>query len=46
MEIFENDEMAVDFSKKTIDLANTRHNREKNPDDMVKVYEEILYNER
>lgn len=46
MEIFENDEMAVDFSKKTIDLANTRHNREKNPDDMVKVYEEVIENER
>jgi glycosyltransferase involved in cell wall biosynthesis len=45
MEIFENDEMAVDFSKKTIDLANARHNREKNPDDMVKVYEEVISNE-
>ncbi len=46
MEIFENDQMAADFSKKTIELANARHNREKNPDDMVKVYEEVLRNER
>jgi glycosyltransferase involved in cell wall biosynthesis len=46
MEIFENDEMAVDFSNRTINLANSRHNREKNPDDMVSVYEEVLRCER
>lgn len=45
MDIFENDQMAVSFSRKTIDLANARHNREKNSDDMVKVYEEVLSNE-
>ncbi len=42
MEIFKNDDIAVDFSKKTIELANIRHDREKNPADMVKVYKEIL----
>ena len=46
MEIFENDDMAVDFSKKTIELANIRHNRERNPEDMVAVYKEVLANER
>ena len=46
MEIFENDEMACDFSKKTIALAEDRHNRKRNPEEMIKVYKEILENER
>ena len=42
MDIFENDSMAEDFSEKTKALANARHNREKNPQDMVNVYKEIV----
>ena len=44
MEIFENDSMALDFSEKIRVLANTRHNREQNPQDMINVYKEILNN--
>lgn len=46
MDIFENDSMAEDFSEKTKALANARHNREKNPQDMVNVYKEIVLYER
>ena len=45
MEIFENDEMAQEFSKKTIELANVRHDRKKNPLQMIEVYKEIIDNE-
>ena len=38
MEIFENDELAKEFSKRTIELANIRHDRERNPREMVEVY--------
>ncbi|MBO5944143.1 MAG: glycosyltransferase [Clostridia bacterium] len=46
MEIFENDELAQTFSKRTIELANERHKRDRNPNDMVNVYKEVLENER
>lgn len=45
MEIFENDEMACDFSKRSIELAEDRHNRERNPKEMIEVYKEVLENE-
>ena len=46
MEIFENDELANTFSKRTIELANIRHDRERNPREMVEVYKEVLRCER
>ena len=45
MEIFENDEMAKDFSQKTIELANIRHDRKRNPLEMIAVYKEVIDNE-
>ena len=46
MQIFENDGLALQFSKASIEQAQIRHNREKNPRDMVTAYKEILKNER
>lgn len=46
MEIFENDEMACNFSKRTIELAEDRHNRQRNPKEMIEVYKEVFGNER
>lgn len=46
VELFENDELAQRFSRRTIELAQDRHNRERNPADMVAVYHEVLKSER
>ncbi len=46
MELFENNELAQTFSKRTIELANIRHDRERNPQEMVEVYEEVLHCEK
>lgn len=43
MELFEDDALAKSFSEKTIALANARHDRERNPREMVEVYKEVLY---
>ena len=43
MEIFENDALAEMFSQRTITLANERHDRERNPREMVEVYRRILH---
>ena len=45
-ELFENNELAQTFSKRTIELANIRHDRERNPREMVEVYKEVLNCER
>ncbi len=45
MKLFEDDEMALRFSAQSMERAQKRHNREKNPRDMVEVYKEILCNE-
>ncbi len=42
MEIFGNDKLSNTFSKRTIELANIRHDRERNPREMVEVYKEVL----
>ena len=42
MEIFENDDLAQDFSDKVKAHAAIRHNRDKNPKDMINVYNEVL----
>ena len=46
MKLFEDDEMALRFSAQSMERAQKRHNREKNPRDMVEVYKEILRNEQ
>lgn len=40
--IFENDELAVLCSEKSKELATQRHDRDKNANDMIKVYDYIL----
>lgn len=45
IEIFENDDLAVKFSKKSIELAEIRHDRTKNIDDMADVYNYIVKNQ-
>lgn len=45
MQIFEADNLALQFSKTSIERAEIRHNREKNPQNMVKIYEEVVNNE-
>lgn len=45
-ELFSNDKLACEFSKRTIPLAEERHKREKNPKDMIEVYNEVIANER
>lgn len=44
IEIFENDDLAIKFSKKSIELAEIRHDREKNIQDMLNVYNYIQKN--
>lgn len=46
MQIFENDDLAVDFSEKSMERANNRHNRERNPREMIEVYEEVIRREQ
>lgn len=46
MQMFENDDLAVQFSKSSVERAQIRHDREKNPKDMVGVYKEIINNEQ
>lgn len=45
MRIFEDDELALRFSELSLERAEARHNRNRNPQDMVRVYEEILKRE-
>lgn len=42
MELFENDMLAQTFSVRTIELAEKRHNRKRNPREMVEVYREVI----
>lgn len=42
IELFEQVELAKTFSEKTIELANIRHDRERNPREMIEVYKEVL----
>lgn len=46
VELFENNELAKTFSERTIELANIRHDRKRNPREMIEVYKEILCCER
>lgn len=46
MQIFENDALAVDFSRQSMERANNRHNRERNPKEMIAVYEEVIRREQ
>ena len=46
MELFEDDELAMRFSEASVERAEVRHDREKNPKDMMKIYGEILKNEQ
>jgi len=41
MEIFENDDLAMSFSKMTIEAASKRHDRIKNPVDYLEVYKTV-----
>ncbi len=43
MELFADDALASAFSERTIALANERHDRERNPREMVEVYKEVLH---
>lgn len=45
MQIFDSDELALQFSRNAMKSAQVRHDREKNPKDMIRVYEEIISNE-
>ena len=42
MEIFENDELAVSFSKKSIELAEIRHDKVKNVEELLATYNNVL----
>ena len=44
-ELFSNDKLACEFSKRTIPLAEERHKRDKNPKDMIEAYKEVIKNE-
>ncbi len=46
MELFENDDLCETFSKRSMERAKVRHERERNPREMVEVYREVLRNER
>ncbi|MGN0571786.1 MAG: glycosyltransferase family 4 protein [Candidatus Fimenecus sp.] len=46
MEIFENDTLAADFSARSIERANVRHDRARNPREMIAVYKEVLNGSR
>ena len=46
MELFEQDELAQKFSDRTIALAESRHDRTRNPAEMVDVYREVLRHEK
>lgn len=46
MQLFEDDKLALRFSAVSMERAQIRHNREKNPKDMVEVYKEILESEK
>ena len=41
LNVFENDDLAKDFSKKSIEISENRHDREKNIIDMFNVYKDI-----
>ena len=45
MQIFDDDSLAMKFSRNAMRCAENRHNREKNPKDMIKIYKEIIGNE-
>ncbi|MBR2614404.1 MAG: glycosyltransferase [Clostridia bacterium] len=44
MQIFEDDELAISFSEKSIEISEKRHDREKNVLETFKVYEDICAN--
>lgn len=46
IQIFENDDLATTFSKFSMEHAIKRHDREKNPRDMIKIYKEIFRDEK
>ena len=42
MELFEDNELCKTFSKRSIEKANTRHDRKRNPSELIEVYKQIL----
>lgn len=46
MELFEDDELCKIFSERSIENSNIRHDRERNPREMIAVYKEVLKNEQ
>lgn len=42
MQLFEDNALAQRFSEKTIELAEIRHDRVKNPEDMLNVYKDVI----
>jgi glycosyltransferase involved in cell wall biosynthesis len=44
MELFNDNDLALEFSSKIINDANVRHDREKNTSDMIELYNEVYNN--
>ncbi len=45
-ELFEDDELCKTFSQRNMEISEVRHDRERNPREMVEVYKEVLIYER
>ncbi len=44
-ELFEDDELCETFSQRSMEISDIRHDRERNPREMIEVYKEVLNNE-